>query len=684
MVSVLCALSTCLLLTALATAARAGDEPLRTRHLPFGQQLASAFSHEVRELETRQAKLVRELIPLPVPTGMLTSTCLGWHTKTLSAAAETVWVRVDLGRSQPLDAIVLVPASGATEAQGGPGYGFPLRFRIEVAALQRRHEIELELARLATALPVAVDATLALVSRFGIGALSGLVLFAAGSLWRARIAKRRAVKELRTRIASDLHDDIGSQLAGIALAAQLAAQKANDPVAVREGLADIERTARETTEAMHDMVWLLRPGSANLAELTTRLRETATTQLRECEHQFEQTRDVIARPLSIEFTRNVFAMFCTFEYQVSNRLGAIILALFVATVPLSAAEASPNKDATADLVQKAERALRVKPPSVTQKSQLAPSGNPNDYASTAPYFWPDPAKPDGRPYVRHDGKVYPGSRTEASDVRRAETMSSTVATLVRAYEATREEKYAANAALCLRTWFLAPETRMTPHLNFAQGIPGVNTGRQIGIIEGGNMVSALEQGRRLVGSKSWTGADQTALMKWADEFLTWYITSPFGVQERDASNNHGTHYDVQVMRMALMLERLDLARKVAETAKQKRIAAQIETDGRQPQELTRATSFSYSKMNLEGMMSLANLADRVSVDLWHYETKDGRSIRKALDFIVPYLKDPAKKWPGSQIKGFDRAGYASMLRQAAVKFNEPAYDALAAALSKNK
>jgi hypothetical protein len=261
-------------------------------------------------------------------------------------------------------------------------------------------------------------------------------------------------------------------------------------------------------------------------------------------------------------------------------------------------------------------------------------------------------------------------------------MSSTVAALARAYEATREEKYAAHAALCLRTWFLDPKTRMTPHLNFAQGIPGVNTGRQIGIIEGGSMVSALEQGQRLVGSKSWTAADQAALMKWADEFLNWYISSPFGVKERDAGNNHGTQYDVQVMRTALMLDRRDLARQVAETAKQKRIAAQIEPDGRQPQELARATSFSYSKMNLGGMMSLANLAERVGVDLWHYETQDGRSIRKALDFVVPYLKDPAKKWPGSQIKGFDRAGYASMLRQAAAKFNEPAYDAMAASLTK--
>jgi len=378
-------------------------------------------------------------------------------------------------------------------------------------------------------------------------------------------------------------------------------------------------------------------------------------------------------------------MLSTFPYQFINHHGLpIILALFVVGGPLIAAETASTNTETADLVRKAEAALRVAPPSVTQKTRLAPSGNPNDYASTAPYFWPDPSKPDGRPYLRRDGEENPESRTAASDYLRMQTMSSTVATLARAYETTREEKYAAHAARCLRVWFLDPKTRMTPHLQHAQAIPGLNDGRPIGIIEGGSIIGALEQGRLLAGSKTWTTNDQAALRKWADEFLTWYLTSPFGKLERDAANNHGTHYDVQVMRMALMLDRKDVARQVAETAKQKRIAAQIEPDGRQPHELSRATSFGYCKMNLDGLMTLANLADRVGVDLWHYQTEDGRSIRKALDFVVPYLRDPAKQWPGKQIKGFDRGGYTPLLRQAAAKFNDSSYEAVITSMSATK
>jgi hypothetical protein len=365
------------------------------------------------------------------------------------------------------------------------------------------------------------------------------------------------------------------------------------------------------------------------------------------------------------------------------RLTASILLCAVAslTTSLFAAE---RASAPAALRQTADAALRVAPLSVTQKTKLAPDGDPHAYASTAPYFWPDPAKPGGLPYVRHDGKINPESRTAASDIQRAQQMSNAVATLARAYDATRDECYAAHAALLLRTWFLDPATFMRPHLNFGQGIPGVNTGRQIGIIEGTNLVSALDQAPLLLGSAAWTAADHAALLKWTAEFLDWYLTSPFGVTEGNARNNHGTHYDVQVLRMALLLDRRDLAREVAETAKQKRLAAQIEPDGRQPHELSRATSFSYSHMNLRGLTTLAALAEKVGVDLWNFQTADGRGLRRAIDFLVPYVRDPSKKWPYEQIKAFDRAGFAPLLRQAATTYRDPNYAALADSLSARK
>lgn len=149
-------------------------------------------------------------------------------------------------------------------------------------------------------------------------------------------------------------------------------------------------------------------------------------------------------------------MFPNFRHPIIKlRNWPVLLAALITTGALVAAEEATNSSGTADLVRKAEAALRVKPPSVTHKSKPAPSGNPNDYASTAPYFWPDPAKLDGLPYIRREGEVNPESRTAATDHERAQQMNSTVASLVRAHEATNEEKYAARAALCLRTWFLS-------------------------------------------------------------------------------------------------------------------------------------------------------------------------------------------------------------------------------------
>jgi hypothetical protein len=135
------------------------------------------------------------------------------------------------------------------------------------------------------------------------------------------------------------------------------------------------------------------------------------------------------------------------------------------------------------LVKQADAALNVAPPTVTQKTRLAPSGNVHDYASTAPYQWPNPNTANGLPYIRKDGQVYPGSRTGESDLGRIGMMSGTVQTLALAYYFTGNEIYAAHAAEFLRVWFLDPKTSMTPRLAFAQGIPGTIDGRAGGILK---------------------------------------------------------------------------------------------------------------------------------------------------------------------------------------------------------
>src|SRR5262249_18004637 len=141
-------------------------------------------------------------------------------------------------------------------------------------------------------------------------------------------------------------------------------------------------------------------------------------------------------------------------------------------------------------------------------------------------------------------------------------------------------------------------------------------------------------------------------------------------------NNHGTWYDVQVAAFGLFVgEDEDSVKKWLEGCKTKRIARQIEPDGRQPLELKRTRSFDYSLVNLRGLFALATLGDRVGVDLWRFQTPDGRGIRKALDWLVPYATG-AKKWPNQQITPLRRGAIAPLLRRAAIAYKEDRYERL--------
>jgi hypothetical protein len=304
----------------------------------------------------------------------------------------------------------------------------------------------------------------------------------------------------------------------------------------------------------------------------------------------------------------------------------------------------PNPQPAFDrLLRDAERALRQRPLSVLDRTKSVAGAGRHDYVSFAPYFWPNPDKPDGLPYVRRDGRhntelVRQGDRANFGAVKQA------AYTLALAYYITDEEKYAEHAALLLRTWFLAPATRMSPNLDHAQAIPGGVTGRAAGLIEFRDMPLLVDALGLLEASPAWTAADRKAMREWMEEYHRWLTTSRIGKAEEKATNNHGTWYDVQVMAPALYLGKKDEARRLAETFGQRRIAAQVQPDGSQPRELGRANSWGYSVFNVAAMMSMAELAERVGVDVWKYRSADGRSLRKALDYLTPYL-DGDRKWP---------------------------------------
>jgi hypothetical protein len=233
-------------------------------------------------------------------------------------------------------------------------------------------------------------------------------------------------------------------------------------------------------------------------------------------------------------------------------------------------------------------------------------------------------------------------------------MFNNMETLAWAFYFSEENKYAGKAVELLETWFINPETRMNPNLNYAQGIPGRLEGRGIGIIDFAGINKIISPVLILEKHGKLTSGTRDQMYSWFGEFLDWLLTSENGIDEADEHNNHGTWYDVETAGIALLLGKTDTAAAILENVKQKRIATQIEPDGSQPFEIARTRSLSYSSMNLRGFIHLANMAGIAGVDLWNYKTPDGRGIKPALDFLLPYATGD-KKWEHPQITGMDDA-----------------------------
>jgi hypothetical protein len=340
-------------------------------------------------------------------------------------------------------------------------------------------------------------------------------------------------------------------------------------------------------------------------------------------------------------------------------------------------KAGTKSPLAAAAIEAADRAMKEGPFSVMQKDIAPPTGDKHDYMSLAPYFWQDPANPNG-PYIRRDGERNPeiGKIPDHGNMGR---LGRDARALALAYYLTGDEPYASRAALLLRTWFLDPETHMNPNLEFAQGIPGVNHGRPTGVLESHDLTNVVDAIGLLAGSKNWSDKDQKGMEGWFRAYLKWLEESPNGIGEGKAKNNHGTYYDIQVADFALFLGEPDHARHVIEEAESKRIASQIEPDGSEPLELARTKAFSYSVMNLRGLMELAQLGKPLGVDLWAFKTPDGRSIRKALDYLAPFAAGE-KKWEYKQISGFHPEELSSLLLRAAANYHEPKYEELAGKL----
>jgi hypothetical protein len=323
-----------------------------------------------------------------------------------------------------------------------------------------------------------------------------------------------------------------------------------------------------------------------------------------------------------------------------------------------------------ELKKKAEVLLDMKPVSVMDKAFTPVSGNKHDYMSQAPYFWYDSTKPHGLPYVRRDGEHNPEikritDRTYIGDLENATRI------LALTWYLTGEEKYAAKASALIRHWFFNEATRMNPNLEYAQGIPGITTGRGIGIIESRTLTGIADAVGLLAGSSSWNTTDTRQLQDWYKQYLHWMLTSKNGNEEHHWKNNHGTWFYVQAIDFALFTTDKNKAIQLVNESK-KRLDSQLTKEGKFPLELERTNSLGYSTFVTSAWFQVATLGEKLGVDLWHYKTTSGATLRTAVDWLLPYaLKE--EKWPYVQISPYNTADFYPLLLQAGRKFEDEKY-----------
>jgi len=277
-------------------------------------------------------------------------------------------------------------------------------------------------------------------------------------------------------------------------------------------------------------------------------------------------------------------------------------------------------------------------------------GGPHDFFSQADYFWPNSKNPDG-PYINRDGESNPNNFNEHRKVmiRLSVEMPALTAAwmLLRRKDPAKAKTYGERAVAYLSAWFVDPATSMNPNLEYAQGVHGVSTGRNYGIIDTLHLVE-VARAATVLGDDVFPAAIRKAVKAWFASYLHWLKTSEKGVKERDTLNNHAVCWALQAAEFAKFLGDEETREQVRTQYKTIFLPNQMGLDGSFPKELARTKPYSYSIFNFDVMaglcQSLEVATETSHEDMFAFKLPDGRGMCKAGEFLWPYLKDKSS-WP---------------------------------------
>ena len=415
------------------------------------------------------------------------------------------------------------------------------------------------------------------------------------------------------------------------------------------------------------------------------------------------------------FTMSRWAIFCLC-FIPGNTLSAIPSTILWNGTTLArvraALLASPNGSAALAPAAKALGAAAAidagrGPWSVMTKSIVAASGDKHDYLTIGSYWWnctapcdaklfancslwshsdlgpPGPPYADcntstGLPWYDHDG--YGNPINDQLDGTKLNSVARASSNLALSSFLLDESSHAVHAAELLRVFFLDASTRMNPNGNYSQAIPGRCDGRGIGIIDFTHTLPAVMDAAAILEATTadtaaalsqvpghlppvWTQQDADSLRRWAGAFLEWLRSSPHGLDEARAQNNHGSWYDVLSVSLAAHLGNQSLVDQVCAAAPAKRIAVQVAGDGSLPMEDSRTKSENYHAYDMTALLTLADVCSRFSrdkVDLFSFSTSDdGRGLARAMQWLAPFATRQLP-WPFHQIEPFDGTAWTEV------------------------
>jgi len=336
--------------------------------------------------------------------------------------------------------------------------------------------------------------------------------------------------------------------------------------------------------------------------------------------------------------------------------------------------ASEYKAAYEALIRDADEALGQSPYSVTHKERAGPSGDKRDYVSLSRYFWPNPKKSDGLPYIRKDGLTNPEFNGDNFDRRRSQNMTDDLRALALAAYFTGNQAYADKVKTLTEAWFLDEVTGMNPNLKFAQNVPGKTEGREFGILDGRIYWDVIDS-LLLLQSVDMIDRPHVRDMRiWFGQYVTWLLTSDFGTKAKSKKNNHGVYYDAQVAHILMFAGRCDLAKKVVESG-YNRTKDQIHTSGLMPHEKERTQSLFYHAFNLRAFLRLTHYGRQLDLDI--YEKTKGKksgSIKQSVDFVASYAGH-VEDWPYEEISQYVDRALWRMIKSAQALDNSQGLDA---------